>query len=33
VPLVDLPSHDLPDSGGYAAFMTDLATRIADALA
>lgn len=32
VPLVDLPSHDLPDTGGYAAFMTDLASRIADAL-
>lgn len=33
VPLVELPSHDLPDDGGYAAYLTDLATRIADALA
>lgn len=33
VPLVELPSHDLPDEGGYAAYLTDLATRIADALA
>lgn len=33
VPLVELPSHDLPDDGGYAEYLTDLATRIADALA
>jgi zinc/manganese transport system substrate-binding protein len=33
VPLVELPSHDLPDDGGYEAFLTELATRIADALA
>lgn len=33
VPLVELPSHDMPDSGGYRAFLTELATRIADALA
>ena len=33
VPLIDLPSHDMPDSGGYRAFLTELATRIADALA
>jgi len=32
VPLVELPSHNLPDTGGYAAYMTDLATRIATAL-
>ncbi len=28
VPLVELPSHRLPDEGGYRAFMTELATRI-----
>lgn len=33
VPLVELPSHQLPDTGGYQAFVVDLATRIADALA
>jgi zinc/manganese transport system substrate-binding protein len=33
VPLVELPSHNLPDTGGYAAYITDLATRIASALA
>jgi hypothetical protein len=33
VPLVELPSHNLPDTGGYAAYITDLATRIATALA
>jgi zinc/manganese transport system substrate-binding protein len=33
VELVELPSHDLPDAGGYAAYLTDLATRIATALA
>jgi len=33
VPLVDLPSHNLPETGGYAAYITDLATRIATALA
>ena len=33
VPVVELPSHDLPDEGGYAAYLIDLATRIADALA
>ena len=32
VPLVELPSHNLPDAGGYAAFMTDLATKISTAL-
>ncbi|MEI6403349.1 MAG: metal ABC transporter substrate-binding protein [Actinomycetota bacterium] len=33
VPLVDLPSHNLPETGGYAAYIIDLATRIATALA
>jgi zinc/manganese transport system substrate-binding protein len=33
VPLVELPSHQLPDSGGYDAYITDLATKIATALA
>ncbi|MFN8024612.1 MAG: metal ABC transporter substrate-binding protein [Acidimicrobiales bacterium] len=33
VPLVELPSHKLPDTGGYDAFVTDLATGIANALA
>lgn len=33
VPLVELPSHSLPETGGYAAYITDLATRIATALA
>lgn len=33
VPLVELPSHNLPETGGYAAYITDLATRIATALA
>jgi len=32
VPLVALPSHNLPDTGGYAAYLTDLATKIATAL-
>ncbi len=32
VPLVELPSHRLPDTGGYRAYILDLATRIADAL-
>ena len=32
VPVVELPSHDLPDEGGYGAYLTDLATRIAVAL-
>ncbi|MGE0139095.1 MAG: metal ABC transporter substrate-binding protein [Ilumatobacteraceae bacterium] len=33
VPLVELPSHALPDAGGYPAYIVDLATKIADALA
>jgi zinc/manganese transport system substrate-binding protein len=33
VPLIELPTHNLPDSGGYEAFITQLATRIADGLA
>lgn len=33
VPLIELPTHALPDSGGYEAFITQLATRIADGLA
>lgn len=32
VPLVELPSHKLPDSGGYPAYLTDLAIKIATAL-
>lgn len=32
VALVELPSHDLPDEGGYQAFVVELATRIADGL-
>ncbi|MEN9507372.1 MAG: hypothetical protein RI958_3298 [Actinomycetota bacterium] len=32
VPLVELPSHKLPDTGGYRAYILDLATRIAGAL-
>lgn len=32
IPLVELPSHTLPGSGGYQAYITDLATRIADGL-
>jgi zinc/manganese transport system substrate-binding protein len=32
VPLVELPSHNLPDAGGYQAFITELATKIADGL-
>jgi zinc/manganese transport system substrate-binding protein len=28
VPVVELPSHVLPDEGGYRAFIVDLATRI-----
>lgn len=33
VPLIELPSHSLSDTDGYAAYITDLATRIATALA
>lgn len=33
VPLIELPTHDVPDAGGYEAFITQLATRIADGLA
>ena len=33
VPLIELPTHNVPDSGGYDAFITQLATRIADGLA
>jgi zinc/manganese transport system substrate-binding protein len=33
VPLIELPSHGLPEEGGYPAFIVDLATRIADGLA
>ena len=33
VPLVELPSHNLPDEGGYQAFIIDLATKIAQGLA
>lgn len=32
VPVVELPSHTLPDDGSYASFLTDVATRIATAL-
>lgn len=32
VPLVELPSHNLPDVGGYQAFVVELATEIATAL-
>jgi zinc/manganese transport system substrate-binding protein len=32
VPLVELPSHALPDAGGYRAFIVDLATKIAQGL-
>jgi zinc/manganese transport system substrate-binding protein len=32
VPLVELPSHTLPDAGGYHAFIVDVATKIADGL-
>ena len=33
VPLIELPTHTLPDTGGYQAFITGLATEIADGLA
>jgi zinc/manganese transport system substrate-binding protein len=32
VPLIELPSHNLPDAGGYQAYILDLATKIADGL-
>ena len=32
VPLVELPSHNLPETGGYAAFITELATKVANGL-
>jgi zinc/manganese transport system substrate-binding protein len=32
VPLVELPSHTLPDEGGYQAFVLELATDIAHGL-
>lgn len=32
VPLIELPSHRLPDTGGYRAYILELATGIADAL-
>ena len=32
VPSIELPSHKLPETGGYRAYITDLATRIADGL-
>lgn len=32
VELIELPSHNLPDSGGYQAFVNDLATKIANGL-
>lgn len=32
VPLVELPSHNLPDEGGYQAYIIELATKIAQGL-
>jgi zinc/manganese transport system substrate-binding protein len=32
VPLVELPSHNLPETGGYQAFVVELATKVAAGL-
>ena len=32
VPLVELPSHNLPETGGYQAYVVELATKVAAGL-